>query len=43
MLAFGRVEPDEHIWDLVFYVRTLPKVSAGGRSTEASIEETTKR
>jgi mono/diheme cytochrome c family protein len=28
MPAFGRVEPDEHIWDLAFYVRTLPKVSA---------------
>jgi len=25
MPAFGKVEPDEHIWDLVFYVRTLPK------------------
>ena len=32
MPAFGKVEPDEHIWDLVFYVRTLPKaVPAGGR------------
>jgi len=28
MPAFGSVEPDEHIWDLVFYVRTLPKASA---------------
>jgi mono/diheme cytochrome c family protein len=25
MPAFGKVEPDEHIWDLVLYVRTLPK------------------
>jgi mono/diheme cytochrome c family protein len=25
MPAFGKVEPDEHIWDLVFYVRALPK------------------
>ncbi len=25
MPAFGRVESDEHIWDLVHYVRTLPK------------------
>ena len=25
MPAFGRVESDEHIWDLVQYVRTLPK------------------
>jgi len=24
MPAFGRVEPDEHIWNLVHYVRTLP-------------------
>jgi len=28
MPAFGSVEPDEHIWDLVFYVRALPKASA---------------
>jgi hypothetical protein len=25
MPAFEKVEPDEHIWDLVFFVRTLPK------------------
>jgi mono/diheme cytochrome c family protein len=25
MPAFGKVETDEHIWDLVLYVRTLPK------------------
>ncbi len=25
MPAFGKVESDEHIWDLVFYVRNLPK------------------
>lgn len=24
MPAFGKVEPDEHIWDLVLYVRMLP-------------------
>lgn len=24
MPAFGRVESDEHIWDLVWYLRTLP-------------------
>ena len=24
MPGFGRVEPDEHIWDLVHFVRTLP-------------------
>jgi Cytochrome C oxidase, cbb3-type, subunit III len=24
MPAFGRVESDEHIWDLVHFVRTLP-------------------
>ena len=28
MPAFGRVEPDEHIWDLVLYVRTLPQAPA---------------
>jgi mono/diheme cytochrome c family protein len=28
MPAFGRVEPDEHIWDLAFYVRALPRASA---------------
>jgi mono/diheme cytochrome c family protein len=26
MPAFGKVESDEHIWDLVFFVRTLPKI-----------------
>jgi len=31
MPAFGRVEFDEHIWDLVFYVRALPKAAEGGR------------
>jgi mono/diheme cytochrome c family protein len=25
MPAFGKVESDDHIWDLVFYFRTLPK------------------
>jgi mono/diheme cytochrome c family protein len=25
MPAFGRVEPDEHIWNLVHYVRALPQ------------------
>ena len=25
MLAFGRVESDEHIWNLVHYLRTLPR------------------
>jgi mono/diheme cytochrome c family protein len=28
MPAFGHIEPDEHIWDLALYVRTLPKGSA---------------
>jgi mono/diheme cytochrome c family protein len=28
MPAFGSVEPDEHIWDLVLYVRALPGASA---------------
>jgi mono/diheme cytochrome c family protein len=27
MPAFGKVESDEHIWDLVFYVRRLPKTN----------------
>lgn len=31
MPAFGRVEPDDHIWDLVLYVRALPKVSPRGK------------
>jgi mono/diheme cytochrome c family protein len=35
MPAFGRVEPDEHIWDLAFYVRALPKVSAAERPIQA--------
>jgi mono/diheme cytochrome c family protein len=26
MPAFGKVESDDHIWDLVLYVRALPKV-----------------
>ncbi|MBZ5612872.1 MAG: cytochrome c [Acidobacteriia bacterium] len=34
MPAFGRVEPDEHIWDLAFYVRTLPKASAAEQPTQ---------
>ena len=25
MPGFGKVEPDDHVWDLVLYVRTLPK------------------
>ncbi len=24
MPAFAKVEPDQHIWDLVLYLRTLP-------------------
>ena len=28
MPAFGKVESDEHIWDLAFYVRTLPTRAA---------------
>jgi mono/diheme cytochrome c family protein len=27
MPAFGKVESDEHIWDLVFYIRSLPKMN----------------
>ncbi len=30
MPAFGRVESEEHIWDLVFYVRALPKAAPEG-------------
>jgi len=30
MPAFGKVEPDEHIWDLVFYARALSKPPSGG-------------
>jgi len=35
MPAFGRVESDEHIWDLVRFVRTVPShanPSAGGKT-----------
>lgn len=38
MPAFGNVEPDEHIWDLVFYVRTLPKAFAAEPATEGTSE-----
>jgi len=31
MPAFGRVESEEHNWDLVFYVRALPKAAIEGR------------
>jgi mono/diheme cytochrome c family protein len=31
MPAFGKVEPDEHIWDLVLHVRALPKASSQGK------------
>jgi mono/diheme cytochrome c family protein len=31
MPAFGKVETDEHIWDLVFYIHTLPKSAPEGR------------
>jgi mono/diheme cytochrome c family protein len=31
MPAFGKVEPDEHIWNLVHYVRTLPGKKASGQ------------
>ena len=30
MPAFGKVEPDEHIWDLVLYVRSLPRAQTQG-------------
>jgi mono/diheme cytochrome c family protein len=31
MPAFGKVEPDEHIWDLVLYVRALPTPAAAAK------------
>jgi len=31
MPAFGKVESDEHIWDLVFYVHTLQEPATDGR------------
>jgi mono/diheme cytochrome c family protein len=31
MPAFGKVEPDEHIWDLVLFVRALPKPPSANR------------
>ena len=33
MPGFGSVEPDEHIWNLVFYVRGLPKAPAAETAT----------
>jgi len=35
MPAFGKVESDEHIWDLVRFVRTLPG-NAGARAEEVA-------
>ena len=32
MPAFGKVESDDHIWDLVLYVRALPKVQAQSKN-----------
>ena len=31
MPAFGKVESDEHIWDFVLYVRSLPKTRSSGK------------
>jgi mono/diheme cytochrome c family protein len=33
MPAFGRVESDEHIWNLVHFVRTLPNANPKGEET----------
>lgn len=33
MPAFGEVESDERIWDLVFYFRFLPHVSNNNKDT----------
>ncbi len=33
MPAFGRVESDEHIWNLVRFVRTLPNANPQGEET----------
>ena len=34
MPAFGEVEAPDHIWDLVNYVRTLPRNSQNPRASE---------
>jgi len=33
MPAFGRVESDEHIWNLVHFVKTLPNANPKGQET----------
>ena len=35
MPGFGRVEPDEHIWNLVHFVRTLP-ANANSKSEQTA-------
>jgi mono/diheme cytochrome c family protein len=35
MPAFGRVESDDHIWGLVFYLRALPKRISGNVSAQS--------
>jgi hypothetical protein len=46
MPAFGKVESDEHIWDLVFDLRTLPgaanikaEAKKSGRSARKFIQD----
>jgi len=36
MPAFGKVEPDEHIWNLVTYVRTLPANPAAKKEGDSN-------
>jgi mono/diheme cytochrome c family protein len=36
MPAFGKVEPDEHIWNLVTYVRTLPGNTAAKKEGDSN-------
>ncbi len=38
MPAFGRVESDEHIWNLVHFVRTLPGSAAANAGASASAD-----
>jgi mono/diheme cytochrome c family protein len=38
MPAFGKVESDEHVWDLVFYVRTLPNALPQSRQRISSVK-----
>jgi|SRR5579859_3024604 len=39
MPAFGKVESDEHIWDLVFYVRYLPRTVPKAQVARRSVPQ----